>query len=419
MLLSIRMLSQIVVFLGLLFNASLLYSQGLLTNEGLQKEDAVFLVQGDQILFEWQADKALIPASITKIVSAQLAIDKWGLQHRFHTDFYQSGKTLWVKGYGDPFLISEEIDLLVGQLNQYLDDGINKIAIDASYFESNLQAPGRSKVSDPYNAPLSAVAANFNTAKLVKNKQKISSAEPQTPLTNTAKIVARNIQFSNKAERVNLLNADNAQQHFAEILRAKLNRPALAIQINASVPWSVPRKANLIYRHTNTRPLANILRGALEYSNNFIANQVFIKLAETNAAYQEQKQVAPLSFASAQSAANDALKKRFGWPENLIEDGAGLSRVNRLSARQIDQALKVFSPNKQLLKEYKVGANKTVVYAKTGTLQGVRTFAGYIELDEPVRFVLMFNRNTPWRYRETLLERIVTQLLQRKTSSSK
>jgi len=373
MLLSIRMLSQIVVFLGLLFNASLLYSQGLLTNEGLQKEDAVFLVQGDQILFEWQADKALIPASVTKIVSAQLAIDKWGLQHRFHTDFYQSGKTLWVKGYGDPFLISEEIDLLVGQLNQYLDDGINKIAIDASYFESNLQAPGRSKVSDPYNAPLSAVAANFNTAKLVKNKQKISSAE----------------------------------------------RPALAIQINASVPWSVPRKANLIYRHTNTRPLANILRGALEYSNNFIANQVFIKLAETNAAYQEQKQVAPLSFASAQSAANDALKKRFGWPENLIEDGAGLSRVNRLSARQIDQALKVFSPNKQLLKEYKVGANKTVVYAKTGTLQGVRTFAGYIELDEPVRFVLMFNRNTPWRYRETLLERIVTQLLQRKTSSSK
>jgi len=68
MLLSIRMLSQIVVFLGLLFNASLLYSQGLLTNEGLQKEDAVFLVQGDQILFEWQADKALIPASVTKIV---------------------------------------------------------------------------------------------------------------------------------------------------------------------------------------------------------------------------------------------------------------------------------------------------------------------------------------------------------------
>ena len=401
-------------FIAGVFDFRSVNAQSLLSSEGFQSDDGVLLVQGDKTVYQWQADKALIAASLTKIVSAQLAIDKWGLGHRFHTDFYQLGDTLWVKGYGDPFLISEEIDRLVASLQSRLSTDINTIAIDATYFSSNLNTPGRSKVVDPYNAPLSAVAANFNTAMLTKQqvnaKELISSAEAQTPLTNIAKKIASKTPFSKKTERINLRNADNAQQHFAEILRQKLGLPELEIYINASLP----KQAVLIYRHINSHDLEQVLRGALEYSNNFIANQVFIKLADESllpsTRVSANSSLKPMSFSAAQNTANTMLSKRFNWPNSLLEDGAGLSRNNRLSARQMDQVLLSFTPHKHLLKQYKVGPNKTIVHAKTGTLNGVRTFAGYIDLAVPTRFVFLFNRNTPWRYREQLLERLVMQL---------
>lgn len=390
--------------------------QSLLPNDRFQSNDGVLVMQGDKTVYQWQADEALIPASLTKIVSAQLAIDKWGLDHRFHTDFYQLDDTLWVKGYGDPFLISEEIDLLVKQLQPRLSDKINKIAIDASYFEASLNTPGRSKVVDPYNAPLSAVAANFNTAMLSKKQVHtqllITSAETQTPLTNTAKRIASKTKFTKKTQRINLDNANNAQQHFAEILGQKLNQSGLEILINASLP----QNAVFIYRHFNGHDLEHVLRGALEYSNNFIANQVFIKLADESLlsplSVPTESSSQPLSFSIAQSKAGELLNKRFNWPNSLLEDGAGLSRENRLSARQIDQVLRRFAPHKNLLKQYEIGPKRTIVNAKTGTLNGVRSFAGYIDLAIQTRFVFLFNRNTPWRYREQLLERLIVQLTQ-------
>lgn len=381
----------------LMLTTQLSWAKSLFVGEQWQKSDAILVKQGDKTLYQWQSDVPLIPASVIKIVSAQLAIDKWGLEHRFHTDFYLHNKTLWVKGYGDPFLVSEEIDVLVKQLKRRLNDDINRIAMDVTHFDSSLKFPGSTSVVDPYNAPLSALAANFNTVKLNKNKGVISSAEPQTPLTATARRIASGVRFSKKTDRINLVNADNAQRHFAEILLSKLDRPDWAIDVNAVRPEG----AVLLYRHSNNHTLSEVLRSALEYSNNFIANQVFLGLAESP----------PLSFNKARSVSNNMLKSRFNWPADLLKDGAGLSRNNRLTANQIDQVLDAFADNKQLLKRYQIGAQNIVVYAKTGTLNGVRSYTGYIDLIEPVKFVFIFNRQTPWRYRERLLERLVTELL--------
>ena len=58
--------------------------------------DAVLITKaGGETVYAWQRDKPLIPASLTKLVTAQLAIDRWGLDHRFHTEFFVHDQTLW------------------------------------------------------------------------------------------------------------------------------------------------------------------------------------------------------------------------------------------------------------------------------------------------------------------------------------
>lgn len=375
----------------------------------LTKHDSVLVTgETDETLFSWQATTPLVPASLTKLVTAHLAINKWGLDHRFRTDFLVKGETLWVKGYGDPFLVSEELDKLAPQLKQSLlaknKTKITKIYIDNSYFNFKV-VPGRSQVADPYNAPVSAVAANFNTAKLRKNNGKIESAEPQTPLTNTAKKLAYTL--SGKVDRVNLLNSENAQTNFAEVLLFKLGWPNIEIRIDQTVADG----AKLVYRHENSHTLADVLRGTLEFSNNFMANQVFLKLAGSNDAVS-------VSFSASRDFTNAALSAEFAWRNHNVYEGSGLSRENRLSAKQIDDLLRVLTPNKRLFKKIETKSKSAAVYAKTGTLNGVRSYAGFIEFPpksptqtaEKYRFVFNFNRVVPYRYRDQILEQLISDL---------
>jgi len=147
---------------------SLVTKAELFKGETFTESDALLVVKKDHgPVFNWRSEQAMVPASLTKLATAYAAIDKWSIDHAFYSDFYQVGDQLWVKGYGDPYLVSEELDLMVKQLQKLNLDCIKSSYIDASFFVSEL-VPGRTKVNDPYNAPLSAVAANFNTAMISK-----------------------------------------------------------------------------------------------------------------------------------------------------------------------------------------------------------------------------------------------------------
>jgi D-alanyl-D-alanine carboxypeptidase/D-alanyl-D-alanine-endopeptidase (penicillin-binding protein 4) len=68
-------------------------------------------------LIAQRADKAFVPASVAKIVTAWLAMEVLGGDYRFETRFYMDGdRVLYVHGGGDPFLISEELALLAPRL---------------------------------------------------------------------------------------------------------------------------------------------------------------------------------------------------------------------------------------------------------------------------------------------------------------
>lgn len=399
---SLLLLSSLLLFgLGSVYAASDSDSalQQLFVKEGLTDSDSVLVSNAtNQRLFAWQADKLLIPASLTKLVTAHLAIRQWGLGKRFETHFFRHGHTLWIKGYGDPFLVSEEIELIVLALREKELGWVRRIAVDGSHFLDQ-SVPGRSNTADPYNAPLAAISANFNTAKLRNSDGKIVFGEPQTPVTEAAIAAARHFgrPQKGKTERVNLINSEHAANNFAQILAAKLDLDHLPLQIGLTVPEGSERY--LLYKNSHT--LADVVRGTLEFSNNFMANQLFLMLADTER----------VTFDYVAKQMVHRLRQDFAWQQFAVVEGAGLSRENRLSAQQIDDLLKSLVTSKSLFKPYKVTTANTLVRAKTGSLNDVHSFAGYINIaGRDYRFVFNFNRKVPYRYREALLDKLVATL---------
>lgn len=330
-----------------------------------------------------QPDRPMVPASTMKILTALAAIERWGLDHRFATEFFvDEGGWLWVRGGGDPFLVSEELDLIVAAL---IDSGITQlrgVATDSTRFLTGAQIDGRSATNNPYDAPVSALSVNFNTVAVKVAAGKVTSAEPQTPITPLARSLARGLKSGR--HRVNLRDQALAPRYFAEILIAKLRSAGVSVgdQWQAG---SSPQGLSPIYVHHSSRDLRQVLRAMLDYSNNFIANQLFILLGDSGSGE-------PLSVSGARGVINGWTSARFGWNDFHVEEGAGLSRKNRLSGRQMLALLEEFAPYRDLLPEESPG-----VLAKTGTLRGVSCLAGYLWRETNwVPFSLMINQSVPY-----------------------
>jgi D-alanyl-D-alanine carboxypeptidase/D-alanyl-D-alanine-endopeptidase (penicillin-binding protein 4) len=338
-----------------------------------------------------QPDRPMVPASTMKLLTALAAIDRWGLDYRFHTEFFRDRDGwLWVKGYGDPFLVAEELERIAAALRARGVDRVTGIAVDDSYFAEGVEIDGRSGTDNPYDAPASALAANFNTINVRVTAGGMSSAEPQTPLTALARELARGLRPGE--HRINLGTRPRAARYFAQLLAAKLQ--AAGVEVGRGPrDGRVAAGAELLYRHANTRALRSVLAAMLEYSNNFVANQLFLMLAE-------EGRGAPLTVEGAQRRMHAWVDARFGWRGYRIEDGAGLSRGNRLSARQLLDVLKALAPHRDLLP-----AQGPAIRAKSGTLRGVSCYAGFVERDGAwAPFSLLINQAVPYDLRLRVAE---------------
>lgn len=349
-------------------------------------------------------EQSFIPASTTKLVTAWLALDRWGENHRFATDFYYepSNYTLTVKGSGDPFLVSEELAIIAGRLRQLGLTRVDKIVLDGSRFQQGLVLPGTSQTNNPYDAVPSALAANFNTVNLKKVNGSVRSAEPQTPLTPYAKSMAKG--FKKKTLRVNTgRDPRKAEHYFGELLQAFLKQQGIAVSNNAVannsgtnniVSGLAPRQAPY-YQHYNSRTLGDMIRPMMKYSTNFIANQLVLMMSSEH--YGRAANAADVKHYM-----EDILKTVFKWNNFSFREGAGLSRQNRISPQQLVHLLQNFHKWRHLLPEVESG-----VYAKSGTLKKVSTLAGYIVKDgEWKPFALMMNQPVPHKLRNRIAKEL-------------
>src|SRR5277367_6333703 len=187
----------------------------------------VFVVDGKgNELVAQNADEPFVPASVTKIVTAWLALGALGGDYRFETRFYLDDKrVLYVRGGGDPFLTSEELArLATGLIAAVGKKPITGIVLDASYYPPTLSIPGIEDTDEAYNAANSALAVNFNTIYAVRSGVNVRSAEKQTPITPLA-IAQFRARAPNGSARISLSQDPAVSLQYAgEMIAAFIER---------------------------------------------------------------------------------------------------------------------------------------------------------------------------------------------------
>ncbi len=318
-------------------------------------------------------ERSLIPASLVKIPLAQVALNTLSEDFRFETHFFRNDAgDLMIRGYGDPFLVSEELariaEILAGRgLNQ-----VRRLVLDDSAFEPDLVIPGQTSTTQPYGAINGALVVNFNTVNLAwTDTGTLISAESQTPLTSLAKELGAGLP-PGEPVRINLGDDPvNSLRQVQQLFQLFLEEAGITVSDTGFYREPVSGDWTAFYEHSSSVSLQQNLEGLLQYSNNFIANQLFLTMGAQEYGY-------PATMEAAREVLVQRLQAMYGdgygnRPDRLlVHEGSGLSRDQRTTAAAMMHIMETFRPHVALLAEV------DGVHRKSGTLTGVYNFAGYI-----------------------------------------
>ena len=244
--------------------------------EGMDPRGAILVIDGDgNILIERNGAPQYVPASTIKLLTALAAIHHWGLSHRFRTEFYvDAERNLIIKGYGDPFLVSEAWEEIAKSLSAKLR-GFNHLILDNSYFAPGIVISGRGDSTNPYDAPPGALCANFNTVHADPDAEgRIADTEPQTPLSRAAGERCKTLGL--KQGRYTFSHDERDITRYAgEVALYFMKREGIDMAGDIST-GPVQAGDTLVYTHVSAFTLEAVIRGMMEFSNNFSANQLFL-----------------------------------------------------------------------------------------------------------------------------------------------
>jgi len=325
-----------------------------------------------------------IPASTLKLLTALAAIDHFGRSYRFRTEFYLDSKdNLKIKGYGDPLLISEVWQDIADTLSKKVRT-FKDMVLDDTYFSGDIRIPGTDGSTNPYDAPCGALCANFNTIFFKHDQQgRIVSAEPQTPM----------ILFA--VEKVRQLGLDKGRYTFTHE-KGDITRYAGELLLYLLTERGVKSTGmirlgrvnpadRLIYTYYSRFRLEDVIGKMMEFSNNFMANQIFLALG---AHVYGPPGTLSKGIRSVSMYGRDVL----GLKDIRMVEGSGVSRENRITAIDMLRILKRFMPYRHLLKK------RGGFLFKSGTLEGIRTRAGYVEENSGRPHMVVVFLNGPGYY---------------------
>jgi len=385
------------------------------------------------VLVSHAARTARNPASVMKLLTTFAALDLLGPAFTFQTSFFVHGTladgvlegNLHIRGGGDPRLSHEDLWRVAHQLRaRGLREIRGDIVIDRSYFATATHDPG-SFDNEPrraYNVGTDAFLVNFQavnftfvpSGKSVRvvpepdfpNVQVVSRITPGAePCRDWRRDIKRDfsetgliatVEFSGTfapacGEKTWPLALFDGPRYSETALRWVWSEAGGVLRGKVRA-GAVPPDASPIYRH-DSEPLAALVRDTNKFSNNVMARQIYLALSAERAGV-------PGSPAASERVLRDWLKARaIDAPELLIENGAGLSRTDRVTAATIATLLRSAWASALMpelmsslpllavdgtLRTRRGGAADGQAHLKGGTLTGVQSAAGYV-LDAQAR----------------------------------
>jgi len=363
----------------------------------LGKTDALVVTdQNDRTLFVKNGDRLMVPASTLKVLTALAAIHHLKPDYRFETRFYLDRmQNLTMKGFGDPLLISEVLDRIAVVLKDKVKI-IRNIYLDDSYFNAPLTIPGVSASAQPYDAPNGALCANFNTVSFQQENGRFVSGEPQTPLLP---FVLTKITKSGLSKgRITFSHGNGDTLRYAGLLmRHFLEKHGVTPTGSVMPTLGAASGASLLYSHRSEFTLLETIEKLLEFSNNFMANQLLITAGAK--AFGP-----PGNLEKGVRAAEAYVHDLLGISQVVIAEGSGISRKNRISARAMITILAAFEPYRHLMRK-----DGPEIY-KTGRLKGIATRAGYVESKSGNLYRYALFLNTPGKRTEPVMKKLIESL---------
>jgi serine-type D-Ala-D-Ala carboxypeptidase/endopeptidase (penicillin-binding protein 4) len=376
----------------------------------------------DREVLSFGADRALNPASTMKLLTTLAALELLGPAYTWKTEAWLDGTleggrlngNLVLKGYGDPKFNIESLWLFLRDLrNRGLRDIGGDLLLDRSFFAIDNHDPALfdNEPSRPYNVGADALLINYKTFRLqfvpdegrqtvdifsepalpqtlVVNDLRLGPGScdvwPEKPAINENTLTFSGVFPSGCGERFRYFSLLSANDYAQTLFRQ------FWLQVGGNWSGSVrdgelPAMAKL-FATWESPPLSELIRDVNKFSVNVMARQIFLTLGA--------RENPPATLAKSQRALREWLERRgLSFPELVVENGAGLSRADRISSRHLAQVL-IAAYHSPLMPEYMASLSLTAIdgtmkkrlsnspvagksHMKTGYIDGVRAIAGY------------------------------------------
>ena len=378
------------------------------------------------------------PASTMKLVTSYAALSLLGPAYTWQTEVYNDGVlhdgildgNLYLKGNGDPSLTTERFWMLLHQLRL---SGLRRINGDLIIDQSRFQlTPGTNFDDQPYrayNALPAATMINFNSSTVYLKPENGYVQLDAEPLPDHTRLINQlSIDSAPCGEWRDRIHtewlADTRQLTFSGPYSITCGEKSFAITLGSaselvgglfSTLWPseggefngtwhtgvTPDYAHNIMSYASP-PLTLAIYNLNKFSNNVMARDLFLSLSPTT----------PATTAVSARAVRDWLaQQNLNFPELVMDNGAGLSRIARISADSMAQllrsayrspvfpelatALPIVAVDGTMKKRACNSAVAAHAHIKTGTLDGIKAMAGYITMQNGHTAVIVFFIDDP------------------------
>jgi len=397
-------------------------------------------VQSASTRLSWQAERPVNPASLMKLVTTDAALELLGPAWTWTTPVWLAGPVnegvldghLAIRGSGDPKLVMERVWLMLRRVQQL---GVREIrgdiVIDRSLFQAAEQNPGDfdGEALRPHNVQADALLMNYRSVLMTFTPDPARGiatvavdpplagvqADATVPLTDAPCEDWRGAlkgEFTDPArlrfaggyaaacgERQWPLAYVDPRSYNERLLRGLWREMGGTLHgtVREGAAPATPPSFVL-----TSPPLAEVIRDINKFSNNAMAQQLFLTLAAT--------QRGTGSVEHARDVLHEWLSARFGVlaQGTVIDNGSGLSRHGRTTAGLLARLLHAAwaSPSMpELVSSLPlIGVDGTMVrtkgvpgraHLKSGSLRDVSGLAGYVLSHSGRRYVMVGIVNHP------------------------
>lgn len=437
---------------------------GWLRGEALEPTDVAAIalpVGGGSALFAHNASTPMNPASTMKLLTSYAALSMLGADHRWRTAAHLRGRLhdgvldgdLVLRGGGDPKLVIEDLAEFVARMRQAgLRELRGDLVIDDSVFdvgEASVEAFDGDP-TQPYNVRPFGLLMNFKATRIVVQPDEDGARVALDPaldgieIENRLRLVRGRCRPGATALSVREARAESPRAQAAAV-RARPPEPAPRIVVSGSYAPACGEQGvfasvlshrefvHALFRAAwiaaggqwqgrtriergaaqgepwleweSPRTLADVVADVNKFSNNVMSRHLLLQLAARG-------QAQPATPQRANAALHDWLAARgIELPGLIVENGAGLSRIERISAEGLARVLldAAASPFADMLRDSLpvVGVDGTMkhrmngepvagrAWIKTGSLAEVRTIAGYVDAASGRRYAVVLFYNGP------------------------